>query len=197
MHVDGSQVVWTFAPNVGVVVCCSNYMVAIAREVPRAVDTTGWLTREQASDMLGVAVSTIAHWARTGQIAEERARRGHSVRLVAVYNPEDLVRMPRKAKQPIANEAGELNARVVEMLGDGKTVPEIVVATRETIERISSIREAWLDVGGADLVLARTAKAELERFVGPFATVGELVQRVAAKLGQTIAPIAAPATEAP
>lgn len=107
--------------------------------------------------------------------------------MVALYNPDELARMPRRHKQLPANEAGELTARVFELLDEGKSVREIVIQTRETMPKIDEIREQWLDAGGCDLVIGKNAKAELERYIGTFRTVGELVQRYASALGMPIA----------
>ncbi len=112
--------------------------------------------------------------------------RDGSSRAVAVYDPNELARMPRRHKQLPANEAGELAARVFELLNEGHPVSEIVIRTRETPARIEELREAWLDGGGARLMISKPAKVELERFVGPFATVAELVQRVTDKLGMPV-----------
>ncbi len=152
----------------------------------KTVDTTGWLSREQAVDLLGVSYWTLVSWERRGLLHPQKATRGPSLRELFVYDPNELIRVPRKHREPIPNEPGELSARVFEMLEAGKNVREIVMTTRETPAKIDELREAWLDAGGSDLVIGTSAKAELQRFLGTFATVGELVQLVAKIAGKEI-----------
>ena len=163
-------------------------MVTPLKPTPKTVDTTGWITAQQAVDMLGVCLATIYGWSRAGMVRWEYATRGTSMRQVKVYSPDELARMPRKFKQLPANEAGELTARVFELLNDGKTVLEIVIQTRETVDKIADLRERWLDSGGADLVITAAAKADLERCIGPFKTVGQLVE-LAAERFQIVATV--------
>ena len=159
--------------------------MATTRKTPQTtvIDTAGWLSREQAVDSLGVSYDTIESWQRRGLLKPQLAARG-TLRKVFVYDPQVLARMPRKTRaraQSPSEAAGELNAQVFEMLDAGKTVREIVIKTRETQAKIESLREGWLDAGGCDLVIGGIAKSELEKVIGPFQTVNEMVVRILAR----------------
>jgi hypothetical protein len=64
------------------------------------------------------------------------------------------------------------------MIEEGKTVREIVVALRETSERIHAIKERWENDGGSELIITTVAKSALETLLGPFKDVTELVELV-------------------
>lgn len=106
--------------------------------------------------------------------------------MLTLYDPAELALMPRKYRNLPEHELGELTARVFELLDDGRNMKQIVIETREPVAKLESIREAWLDAGGSALVINAEAKSELERFCGPFETVGDLVALVSEKLGVTI-----------
>lgn len=156
--------------------------MAASRQANQAndVDTTGWLSREQAVDLLGVSYWTIVSWERRGLLHPQVATRNHSARPLFVYDPAELMRVPRKHREPIPNEPGELTARVFEMLEAGKNVREIVMTTRETHAKIEELKEQWLDAGGNELILGTQARAEIEPIIGAFSTVSELVQKIIA-----------------
>jgi hypothetical protein len=150
-----------------------------AKEAFQTVDTSGWLTRAQAIDLLGVSMNSIRRWEAEGILHVQFAMRD-SAREVAVIDPRELCRVPRRHRTPIPNEEGELCARVFEMLDDGMTVREIVINTRETSQRIEGIRDNWLDAGGADLVVSKEARAEYERITGkPLRRMSDLVETLA------------------
>ncbi len=155
-------------------------MAMVAKSTSPDTDTEGWLTQEQAADLLGTSPQSIRRWANSGRLEERRAQRGTSLRWRIVYDPAQLAKMPRRHIQLPANEAGELNARVFELLDEGKSVREIVIVTREPQLKIEGLRDGWLDAGGANLVMTDDAKAALEKFVGPFSTVLDLATRVTA-----------------
>lgn len=154
-----------------------------ANLVKEVVDTAGWLTRTQAIDLLGVSMSSLTRWEREGILHVQFATRGN-FRQVAVIDPNELCRVPRRHRTPIPNEAGELTARVFEALDDGKSVREIVIQVRDTVVKVEELKEQWLDTGGADLVVAKAAKERLEALFGPFKTVSELVDLATAKLAE-------------
>jgi hypothetical protein len=143
------------------------------------VETNGWLTRAQAMDLLGVSMNSIRRWEADGILHPQFATRDN-LREVAVLDPSELCKVPRRHRTPIPNEAGELTARVFEMLDDGKSIREIVIQVRETVQKIGELREQWFDAGGADFVISKEARAEFERITGqPFRDVSELVQSIA------------------
>lgn len=171
-------------------------MVATASTISKAenklgkranqVDTNGWLTQSQAADLLGVSRVTLARWAREGSLNVQYAQRGDSIRMLTLYDPAELARMPRRYRATPDMAAGELAARVFECLNQGMTMRDIVVETREMPSKIETLTEIWMDSGGASMTINPAAKAELERFCGPFGNVTELVQRIATICGERI-----------
>jgi hypothetical protein len=163
-------------------------MSASVKATTPAVNTDGWLRQLQAADMLGVSPNTVENWEAKGLLHPQYGRRANSTRLFKLYNPAELATVAARVRRtPVArpNAEGELTARVFELLEAGKSVREIVIKTRETQAKIEGIREGWLDAGGCDLVVGGTAKAELEKVIGPFETVIQLVERVVAREGAT------------
>lgn len=149
------------------------------RTAPRdAINTSTWLTQNQAIDLLQVSRNSLQRWEREGLLRTARAVREGSRRAVIVYDPNELVRMPRPRRLSSENAEGELHARVFELFDEGATVREVVIATRETVSKINELREQWLDAGGADFVVGTQARATLEGYVGAFATIADLVLRV-------------------
>lgn len=148
-----------------------------------STDTTTWLTRIDVTDMLKVSGHTLMSWERKGKLHPQRVLRldnaGHE-RLLVVYDPREVARLPRRVgNEPYQVSPGEIAARAFELFEEGKTVRQIVVELRETPDNVLTLREKWLDAGGAELVLSPAAKEALEGEVGAFATVAELVERVA------------------
>lgn len=144
-------------------------------------ETAGWITRQQAVDLLGVALQTLVNWENKGLLTPKRAMRG-SAAMVIVYDPVQLARVPHKHRTPLGNEPGELTARVFEMLDNGKSVRDIVIEHRQTVDHIQDLRERWLDTGGADRVISPVAWKEFERLAGPFTTVAELLGKLGEKI---------------
>jgi len=97
---------------------------------------------------------------------------------MSVYDPQELPGLPQWVRRRVPRDPGETAARCFELLEQGQTPREIVVELRETPDVVSGLRERWLDMGGADLVLTREARSELEDMLGHFATVAELVDQV-------------------
>lgn len=159
-------------------------------------DTTGWLTRDQASDLLGVSPVTIKNWERRGLLHSGRAWSTKSAREITVYDPDELARMPVRARllHPAKPDRGELEAAVFGMLDAGRSIREIVIELRVAVADIEIMREMWLETGGVELAITNVNKAELERALGPFATVAELVAKVRERIAQAAAPANAEVT---
>lgn len=154
--------------------------MAAAKKAP-AVDLAGWLTRNQAMDLLGVSFNTLLSWERQGLLHVARAERPrptgkNQYKEVVVYSPDELARLPRRRKAPL--EPGEIVARAFELFDIGASLRDIVIKTRRTPAEIEKLRELWLDNGGTALVVGSTSKARLERIVGSFESVDELVERI-------------------
>ncbi len=151
-------------------------------------DLTAWLTREQASDLLGVSYETIRRYEQIGRLHAEERFNPNTGRVARVYEPAELAKIPRRFKAAAPNEQGELCARIFELLDAGRTVREIVIECRETATKVDEIKEQWLDAGGGELAIAPAVKAELERALGPFATAAELVKRVRERIASPVTP---------
>lgn len=146
------------------------------------LDTSSWLTRNEASDLLGCSVQTL--------LKKERADKLHPVKALRVirgreqslyvYDPKELAKLPRRNDS--IDNPGERAARAYEKFDEGLTDREVVTELRETPDWVHDMRSKWMDGGGADLVITPDAKLELERVIGSFAGVADLVAAVQ-KLG--------------
>lgn len=144
-----------------------------------ANDTTTWLTRNESIDLLSVSIQTLKNYEERGLLhpmrVPRRDARGHE-QTVVVYDPKELAKLPRgNARTVSPREPGELNARCFELFEQGKSNREIVIALRETSEKIRALREMWLDDGGAALVISDEAKRVLETLLGPFEDIAGLI----------------------
>lgn len=147
---------------------------------PAPVDTSNWLSRNQATDLLGCSGQTLINYENRGTLNPQRVRRPDSlgvVRDIVVYDPNELSKLPHQRKQPVLpRDPGDIAARSFELFDGGKSVREIVVELRELPEKIHALHEAWLDAGGSDVVITLVAKEALEKIVGrPFGNVADLV----------------------
>jgi len=157
--------------------------VEIRPDVEIQPDTSGWLTRFQSAEYLGVSVTTIANYERRGKLNprhEYRADSRGSEQRVALYDTKQLNPLRRYASpmREKIRDPGELAASCFELFDQGRTLREIVIALRETPEQIRALRESWLDAGGADLTITSLAKESFEKIVGPFLSVAELLSLV-------------------
>lgn len=155
-------------------------------------DTDGWLTRNEASDVLSCSLQTLKNYEARGLLHPRHALRNDrtkSERMMLVYDPKELAELPaRKPGGPreAIREPGEQAARVFEMLREGRELDEIVIEMRETPERIDYLNERWLEQTKARYVITPEAKKAFEQLVGtPFKDVTELVELVTKKLAST------------
>lgn len=151
-------------------------------------DTSTWLTRNEACEMLSVSTQTLKNYEDRGKLHPRKAARtdarGHS-HMVVVYEPAELSKLPRGNGRPLApRDPGELEAQCYALIESGMNNREIVIALRATSDRIRELRERWQSDGGADLMITTEAKEALEKLVGPFKDVTDLVTLIAAKIGQ-------------
>lgn len=151
-----------------------------------ASDTSEWLTRNASADMLNVSTQTLKNYERQGKLHPIRARRedarGHE-QSVVVYDPKEVARIPRGIGRFSTRLAGEIEARCYELFEQGKSYREIVIALRETSDRVHDLYDRWLDDEGAALVVSGALKSALENMLGPFKDVTELVEIITAKVG--------------
>lgn len=141
-------------------------------------DKQRWLTHTEAADLVGVSYNTIANWARQGRLNPRKERRTLSngtEREVTVFNVSEVMRFARRRG---ADDVGELAARAFEMFEHGTSLREVVIKLRQSPERVESLHEQWLSCGGSELVINTVARQALERIVGGFQGVAELVERV-------------------
>ncbi len=161
------------------------------------VDTSGWLTRQQAADLLNVSHSTIKNW--DGRLLhpqkETRPLPNGGSREIWVYDPHELAKVPPAKRQRalmIPGDKGEIAGRAFELFDDGTPLRQVVTQLRETPEAVDVLHDQWTRMGGAEWVLSEAARAELGRLVGPFDGVAGLIDRLRELLS---ARSPAPATE--
>lgn len=161
-----------------------------ARTASQQVDTSTWLTCAQVSDLLGCSENTVRNWIRNNKLHPKKVTRAHGngVREVDAVDPQEVVAAAagRRRVASIPGDEGEIAARAFELFDAARPLREIVVALRVSPEKISELHDQWIDLGGGDLVIGRAARAELERFVGEFSDVADLVSRIAERVGKTI-----------
>lgn len=151
-----------------------------------SIDTSSWYTRNEACDSMSISIQTLKNYEARGLIHPLKAARVDPLgrqQMVIVYDPDELSRVARGAGRLFSpRTSGESEAKCYALIEEGKTNREIVVAMRETSERVRELRERWENDGGADLIVTTEAKKALEALVGPFNDVTGLVQLVTAAL---------------
>jgi hypothetical protein len=151
----------------------------------KVLDTRDWLTRNEATDMLSCALQTLVNYERKGVLNPEYAyrpdARGVEHRVI-VYNPHELKKVANRLSRNAASprDPGEIAARAYDLFEEGKPAKEIVRELRITSDAVRELREKWGDDGGDDLVISPSAKEALEKVVGRFDSVTELVELVVA-----------------
>ncbi len=144
--------------------------------------TRGWITRNQAADLLSVSPQILLIWERKGKIIAKTAYRHNAAGNYAeqvVYDPVAVMRLPRRSLRPVAKDPDELAARVTECLELGWSDRDIVLELRVGYEKVARLRDLWMDAGGATRVLTRELADRLAEIVGPFETLAEVVDRLA------------------
>ena len=158
----------------------------LAEKLP---ETDGWLTRNEASDMLRCSPQTLKNYESRGLLHPRHAMRSDRSgidRTMLVYNPKELAELPSRnpGGQPRAAvvEPKEQAARAFELFRAGWELDSIVIELREDPDRIDQLHEHWLNQTRARYVITPTAKLTLEQVVGPFTSVTELVELIMLKL---------------
>lgn len=149
-------------------------------------DTRDWYTRNDASETLSISIQTLKNYERRNVLHPRRVlrkdSRGHE-QSVVVYNPKELAKLPRSVSRQFASrESGELAAQCFKMFDEGFRIKDVVTELRMHPDEVNEMREKWLDAGGASLTIGDTAKEALEKVIGPFADIPDLVARVTEKL---------------
>ena len=147
-------------------------------------ETRTWWSREQARTALSVSTQTLKNYEKRGllhPVSVRRAdQRGHEQSMI-VYDPKELAKVP-KGHQLYSRDSGELAAKAFIMFEDGRNNREVVIKLRITPDEARELREKWLDEGGAGIVINPTAKQALEKMLGAFNDVADLVALVTKKL---------------
>ena len=144
-------------------------------------DTSTWLTRFEVVEFSGIGLSTIPALERRGALNPRRAYRRDTrgaERLTVVYDPDEVARLPRRGRASIDRSPGEVTARAFELFREARTDEEVVIELRETVERIIELREKWLCATSAEWVISPVAREAIEKLVGPFNGVADLIDRI-------------------
>ena len=129
--------------------------------------------------MVGVSYNTIGNWAKKGLLhpaKEMRTLTNGTVREVTVFALNEVMKIARR-RDP--DDPGEVAARAFELFAEGRPLRDVVIQLRQAPEKVEALHEQWMSCGGAELVINAVAQRELERLLGPFEGVADLVQRVA------------------
>lgn len=148
-------------------------------------DTSNWLTRYQVVQVAGIGMSTLISYEKRGLLHPRRVYRQDTrgaERSFRVYDPDEVLKLPRRERVSMGRSAGETTAQAFELFREGKTHEEVVIELRETLERVEELHEKWMYATNASRVLGAAAWEALERLVGPFASVTDLVDKLQARL---------------
>ena len=102
-----------------------------------------------------------------------------------VYDPKELAKIPKAGHQLYSRDSGELASKAFQLFEEGQNNREIVIKLRVTPDEVRELRERWQDDGGAGLVINSVAKGMLEKMLGPFTDVADLVDLVTKKVKTT------------
>lgn len=155
-----------------------------AKPIDDSIDTSSWLTRTQAADLLGVSHTTMKNWDAAEILHPRKETRdlpNGGSREIWVYDPRELARVPnarRQRAQMMPGDKGEIAARAFELFDEGVSRREVVTRLRETPEAVEVLHDQWLRLGGVEIVLSKVARDEIARIVGPFDGVAGLVSRL-------------------
>ena len=159
----------------------------VRRDVKRELtsEVQSWLTREDAASHLAVSIQTLKNYEQAGKLHPQRTprpdSRGHE-RIVVVYDMKELNQLPRGRGMPTSRDPREINVRAYELFDAGKSVREVVIELRESSDAVRVLYDKWKDDDGIEIVVTKNAREELEKLVGPFKDVTELVDRVKERL---------------
>lgn len=154
-----------------------------AEQLPASTAPARYLSRSEAAELLGVAVSTMMQYEQRGKIVPHWAVIADStgrLRNSPIYHISDVLKLPRKAPNPTPDNPDELTARAFELFEQGKSLREVIILLRATKEKIDRLHEDWLDVGGAVFTLSEDVRKALEAELGPLASPEHLLERVRA-----------------
>jgi hypothetical protein len=158
----------------------------------KLVETDGWLTRNEACDVLRCSPQTLKNYEDRKKLHPQHAirkDRRDGERVMLVYNPKELAALPLRngGGQPSiqVREPGEQAARAFELLRQGMALDEIVIELRETPDRIHYLNERWLEQTQARCVITPEAKVAFEQLLGAFNDVTDLLDLVRKRLSKS------------
>ena len=140
-----------------------------------------WLTRNEVADLLGVSIQTIRNFEMRELLHPLRVLRAvgdGTERLVLIYDPKEVARIPKKDRFVAIRSPGETAARAFELFDLGRSIREITIEMRELPDALETLKEKWLDAGGSDRVVTPAAWEILAGIVGPFESIADLIDRV-------------------
>ena len=140
-----------------------------------------WVTRLQATDLLGCSTNTLRVHEVRGRLhprlVYRRDERGVA-RELYVYDPVELSKIPKRERYVVSSDPGEIAARAFELFDQGQSLRAVVIATREMPAKVLELHQQWLDMGGAAWVINAPARAILESTIGPCASIAEVIERI-------------------
>lgn len=142
---------------------------------------SSWVTRREVADLLGVSVQTVMAYEQRKLLTPEvvtRQTEGRGMREIYVYDPREVAKLPARKRSDKAPSAGEIAARSFELFDEGSSLREVVKAVRITPDKAQELHVEWLDMGGADLVINAYSKDVLEKLLGSFNDIADLVELV-------------------
>ncbi len=143
------------------------------------------MTRYDLVQVAGIGLSTIPALERRGLLHPQRVYRRDArgaERSTMVYSPAEVAKLPCRGRTSSDRSPGEMNARAFELFREAKTDEEVVIELRETVDQIRDLREQWINAGGVSWMIVPAVRLALQKLVGPFKDVTELVDKLQLKL---------------
>lgn len=152
-------------------------------EIGEPPDTSNWWTRSEVAQFAGIGISTVIAHEKRGRLHPQyqcRPDTRGAERRTTLYDPDEVRKLPRRERIVLGRSEGETTARAFELFREGKTDEDVVIELRETFERIDELRDKWMTASAARRVITPAAWEALERLLGPFSDVTELVTKLQA-----------------
>ncbi len=138
-----------------------------------------WLTRRQVAEVLGVAEDEVERLDGRA-LHPKRSEQDRAWR----YDPAEVRSLAAGASRlEPANGSGAEDAAAFELFEAGKTLPQVVIATKLPAERVAKLRSAY-DLMAGELVLSAQVVANLRRTLGPTAVASG--EKLAAAIEQSL-----------
>jgi hypothetical protein len=125
----------------------------------------GFLSRIQATDLLGVSHFTLMEWERKGMVHPITARSRTSNHECIYYDATELAALPI-TRNKYKLDPGEVASRVFKMLREGAALDEIVIELRLEPAIVEDLRQQWFESGSKIMAVSERSRLELERLLG-------------------------------